>query len=314
MFGVLQGFALILGIIGAGYLTARFRIVEGDQRRVLNSVAFYVATPALLFSVLSVSDPSVLLSPVILVTSTSAVIVASVYVIASRLWFRRDLASTTLGATTAGYVNSNNLGLPVAIYILGDAAYVAPLLLVQLVVFTPVILAVLEATRHPGDTGKGSLVRGALLAFGRAASNPIIIASLAGFLVALIGLPIPEIVSAPIDMLGGAAIPMVLLSFGISLRGQRALAPGSGRAATFTASGIKVLLMPAVAWSIASLLGLGTHEVFVATIIAALPTAQNVYNYAATYRRAETMVRDTVFLTTFASLPVIALIALLLGE
>lgn len=312
MFGVLQGFTLILGIIGAGYLAARFGVVEGKQRRVLNDVAFYVATPALLFSVLHTSDPSVLLSPVILVTSVAALAAAALFVLASRLWFKRDLAATTLGATTAGYVNSNNLGLPVAVYILGDAAYVAPLLLVQLVVLAPLILAILETTRD-GMRPDG-VARGGLLALGRATRNPIIVASLLGFLVALVRMPIPEIVMGPIDMLGQSAIPMVLLSFGISLRGQRTLQRGSGRAAVFTASGIKVLLMPALAWSIGSAFGLDAHEVFVATTIAALPTAQNVYNYAATYRHAETMVRDTVFLTTFTSIPVIAAIAWLLGN
>lgn len=306
MLGVLQGFALILGVIGAGYLTALFRVVEGDQRRVLNNVAFYVATPALLFTVLSQSDPSVMLSPVILVTSAAAIIVAAVFVTASRLWFKRDLASATLGATCSGYVNSNNLGLPVAVYILGDAAYVAPLLLVQLVVFAPAVLAILESTR--GNQ------RGFLVALGRAISNPIIIGSIAGLVVALLGWSIPQLIMAPLDMLGAAAIPMVLLSFGISLRGQRALQPGTGRAAVFAASGLKVLLMPLVAWLLATAFGLDSHEVFVATTIAALPTAQNVYNYAATYRRAETATRDTVFLTTFASLPVIALIAWLLGS
>lgn len=305
MLGVLQGFTLILGIIGAGYLAARMGVVKGEQRRVLNNVAFYVATPALLFSVLSISDPRIIFSPVILVTSGAALIVAGAFIVASRLWFRRDLAGATLGATCAGYVNSNNLGLPVALYILGDAAYVAPLLLVQLVIFAPVILAILESTR--GNQ------KGALVALGRAASNPVIIASVAGLVVALIGMPIPELVMGPIDMLGGAAIPMVLLSFGMSLRGQRALQPGTGRAAVFTASGLKVLAMPLVAWLIATAFGLSSHEVFVATIIAALPTAQNVYNYAATYRRSETMVRDTVFLTTFAALPVIAMISWLLG-
>ncbi|GAB2557131.1 AEC family transporter [Leucobacter ruminantium] len=305
MLGVLQGFAVILGIIGAGYLAAVFRVVEGEQRRVLNSTAFYVATPALLFSVLSTSDPSVILSPVILVTSLAALIVAALFVVSSRLWFRRDLASTTLGATCAGYVNSNNLGLPVAVYILGDAAYVAPLLLVQLVVFAPAVLSILESTR--GNS------RGFLVALGRATSNPIILGSVAGLVVALLGAQVPELVSAPVEMLGAAAIPMVLLSFGVSLRGQRALQPGTGRAAVFSAAGLKVLLMPLIAWLLAKALGLGPHEVFVATVIAALPTAQNVYNYAATYRRSETMVRDTVFLTTFASLPVIAGIAWLLG-
>ena len=305
MLGVLQGFALILGIIGAGYLAARAGIVVGDQRRVLNNVAFYVATPALLFTVLKDSDPAVVLSPVILVTSLSALIVAGAFILASRLWFKRDLATTTLGATCSGYVNSNNLGLPVAIYILGDAAYVAPLLLVQLVIFTPIVLAILESTR--GNQ------RGAIVALGRAATNPVILASLGGFLCALFGIRIPEFVMQPIDMLGAAAIPMVLMSFGMSLRGQRALEPGTGRAAVFAATGLKVLGMPLVAWALATAFGMAAHEVFVATTIAALPTAQNVYNYAATYRRAETTVRDTVFLTTFASLPVIAVIAWLLG-
>ncbi|MBK0422144.1 AEC family transporter [Leucobacter sp. CSA2] len=305
MLGVLQGFVLILGIIGIGYVAARAGVVKGDQRLVLNRVAFYVATPALLFGVLKDSDPAVMLSPVILVTSLAAVIVAGVYVVVSRLRFPRDLASTTLGATASGYVNSNNLGLPVAIYILGDALYVAPLLLVQLVIFAPIVLAILESTR--GNQ------RGAIVALGRAASNPIILASVAGLLFALLRIPVPEFLMAPVTMIGSAAIPMVLLSFGISLHGQRALAPGSDRGAVLFATSLKVLAMPLVAWLLSLAMGLGAHETFVATTIAALPTAQNVYNYAATYRRAETLVRDTVFLTTFASLPVIAAVAQLLG-
>ena len=305
MMGVLQGFALILGIIGAGYLASRFGVVKGDQRLVLNRVAFYVTTPALLFVVLQRSDPAVIVSPVILVSGLAAVLVAGIYLVVSRLWFPRDLASTTLGATSSGYVNSNNLGLPVAIYILGDAAYVAPLILLQVVVFAPLILAILESTR--GNQ------RGAVVALGRAARNPIIIASVLGLVVALLDLRVPEFLLNPIEMIGDASIPMVLLSFGISLHGQRVLETGADRPAVLVASGIKLLVMPALTWALCVAFGLSAHETFVATTIAALPTAQNVYNYAATYRRAETQVRDTVFLTTFASLPVIAAIAWLIA-
>lgn len=301
MAGVLHGFVLILVVIGAGYLAARFGVVQGDQRRVLNNVAFYVATPALLFAVLYDSDPAIMLSPVIIVTTLAAVAVAAVYVLASRLWFKQDLATVTLGATTTSYVNSNNLGLPVAIYILGDAAYVAPLMLVQLIIYTPVILAILEAKR--GNS------KGALRALVRAVTNPIIIASVLGFVFALFEVPMPGLLLEPIEMIGAAAIPMILMSFGVSLRGQRALQPGSGRKAVLVATALKVLGMPAVALGLSLAFGLDPHETFIATTIAALPTAQNVYNYAATYRKAETLVRDTVFLTTFASLPVIAAVA-----
>ncbi|MCB1273395.1 MAG: AEC family transporter [Leucobacter sp.] len=305
MLGVLQGFTLILGVIGAGYLAGVLGIVKGDQRLVLNNVAFYIATPALLFDVIHDSDPKVLLSPVILATSAAAILAAATYLVIARLRFRGDIGSLTLGATSSGYVNSNNLGLPVALYILGDAAYVAPLILVQVVIYAPIILAILEMTR-----GNRS---GAGIALARAASNPIIIASLLGFLVALFGWELPAVVFGPIEMLGAAAVPMILMSFGVSLYGQRTLQPGTGRASVITSSIIKVFLMPLFAWVIARAIGLDAHSVFVATTIAALPTAQNVYNYAATYRRAEVMVRDTVFITTFASLPVIAIIALLLG-
>ncbi|QCB29299.1 hypothetical protein CENDO_10225 [Corynebacterium endometrii] len=54
--------------------------------------------------------------------------------------------------------------------------------------------------------------------------------------------------------------------------------------------------------------------VYTAVILAALPTAQNVYNYAATFDKGQTVARDTVFITTFASLPVMLIIALAFGR
>lgn len=303
MAGVLHGFVLILTVIGTGYVAARAGVVKSEQRQVLNNITFYVATPMLLFAVLHDSDPAIMLSPVIVVTTLAAVAVAGCYVIASRFWFKQPLADTTLGATASGYVNAQNLGLPVAIYILGDAAYVAPLMLVQLIIYTPVVLAILEASRG----GQ----RGALKALWRAGANPIIIASVLGFLTALFEVPIPQIVLEPIDMIGAVAIPLILISFGVSLRGQRALQPGSNRTSVLVATGLKALAMPAVAWALTLAFRLEPHEAFVAITIAALPTAQNLSNYAATYRQAETMVRDTILITTFTSLPVIALIALL---
>ncbi len=315
MLGVLQGFTVILSIIGAGYLATLVGVVKGENRLVLNNVAFYFCTPALLFGVVMRSDPSVLASPVIVATSLGAILVAAAYVVASRVWLGRDLASTTLGAASSGYVNSNNLGLPIAVYILGDAAYVAPLVLVQVLFFSPVILSLLETTRDRSKAGDAprSRLRGVLIAVRRGATNPIVIGTAAGLVCALVGYEPPAFIMSPIDMIGAASIPMILMSFGASLRGQRMLEPGTGRAAAFVSTGFKVLLMPSVTWLICLLLGLSPHETFVAVTIAALPTAQNIYNFAATYRRAEVQVRDTVFLTTFASLPVIAFVAWLLA-
>ena len=121
-------------------------------------------------------------------------------------------------------------------------------------------------------------------------------------------------VMEPLEILGGASIPMILMSFGASLRGGGVLAEGPDRPATITASALKLTFMPAAAWVLGLLAGLDGTALYAAVILSALPTAQNVYNYTANYRAGETVARDTVFITTFASLPAMIAIALLFGK
>lgn len=307
MLGVLHGFVLILGVMLAGYIAARAGVVRGEQRLVLNKLAFNVATPCLLFALLQKSDPRVMLSPVIGVTTLAAIVCGLIYALLARFILKRDAGSVVMGAATSGYANSNNLGLPVALYIIGDAIFIPPLILTQLLVLVPVMIVALEWLRNPGKGG----LRGFGLALSRAAKNPIILGSLAGVAWSCTGLHFPDILLGPIDMIGHAAVPMVLLSFGVSLHGQRALGKETDRPPVILSVLLKVLLMPALALLLGHVFGLGEHELYAATVLAALPTAQNSYIYAATYRVAELQVRDSIFVSTFASLPVIAVIALL---
>ncbi len=64
-------------------------------------------------------------------------------------WWRWRLPAPQLaiGALSSSYVNSGNLGIPVSVYVLGDASYVAPVLLFQVLVMAPVGLAVLAGSR-----------------------------------------------------------------------------------------------------------------------------------------------------------------------
>jgi malonate transporter len=45
----------------------------------------------------------------------------------------------------------------------------------------------------------------------------------------------------------------------------------------------------------------------------ARPAAQNVFNYASRYSRGEIIARDTVLITTIGSIPVLVVVAALLG-
>ncbi|KQB84372.1 AEC family transporter [Corynebacterium oculi] len=314
MIGVITGFAIIMVVIAVGYVLGRTKIIPpGEARLMLNRVAFYAATPALLFTVVSTSPPQALFSPVIAVSLLATLLTGAVFLAVARLLPGREqhsAADTAMGAAAASYVNSNNIGLPVSMYVLGSAAYIPPILVIQMVLLTPLLLAVLGAS----GAGAGGTTRAVLGAVRTALLSPIVVASAAGLVVCLTSMTVPEPVMAPLEILGGASIPMILMSFGASLNTTSVLDSPKDRSRVLLATGLKTLVMPLLAWLLALALSLEGQERYAAIILAALPTAQNVYNYAATFRKGTIVARDTVMLTTFASLPVMLLIAALSGR
>ena len=80
-------------------------------------------------------------------------------------------------------------------------------------------------------------------------------------------------------------------------------------AATGAVAATSGLAMPAIALGIGSALGLKGQPLFAVVVTAALPTAQNIFTYAVKYRREVNLARDAIFVSTFASVPVIIAIA-----
>lgn len=306
MIQILTGFAIIALAVVVGYVTARTGILGAGGRQVLGLLAFYVLAPFLLFSVLAAADVGALFSALLPVSAVAAVTMMLVFALVALLIWRRSIAHTVIGSLSSGYVNGNNFGIPIAVYMLGDAAFAAPIVLLQLLLFAPFALATLGA-QVEGRSSVRSIVRSTF-------ANPIIIGSLAGVLVAVTGVELPPIVFEPIELIGQAAVPVMLISYGMSLPGQRLLGPGSGRRDVLLATALKLVAMPLVAWAFGRFVfGLDGIALYAVTVLAALPTAQNVYNFSQRYETAEVVARDTVFLTTIGSVPVLLAVALLLG-
>ncbi len=304
MTGVVIGFAIIGSIIAVGYAVERSGILGPSARPVLARLAFFVLSPCLLFTVLAKADVRSLFSSLLLASTAAAVFATLLFAGVALLLWRRRLPEAVVGALASGYVNANNIGLPVAVYVLGDPAYSAPVILLQLLVLAPVALTLLDVS----TSGSVSLRRILL----QPVRNPLLIGSALGVVVALTGVSLPGPLLEPFSLVGAAAVPVMLLAFGMSLHGQRPLAPGSGRRDILLASALKLTVMPAVAALAGLALGLGGQELYAVTVLGALPSAQNVFNYAQRYERGLIVARDTVLITTVGSLPVLLLVALLL--
>jgi predicted permease len=147
----------------------------------------------------------------------------------------------------------------------------------------------------------------------RSLRNPLLLASLLGFVLAITRVHLPAPVLEPFRLIGGAAVPLMLMGFGMSLHGQRVLEPGAGRRDVVLATTLKLVAMPVAAWLLgAFVFRLDDPTLHAAVVLAGLPTAQNVLVYATRYDRSVPVARDAVLLTTIGSLPVLLLVSLLL--
>ena len=346
---VIGGLAVFAVVIGVGWLLVRTGAVPRNADAVLTRVCFFAATPALLVCTLADADLGAVAGVGTLVALTAeSVAILSAWAL-HRLVLHRTTAEATIGALASGYVNAANLGIPVLVLVLGDAAPIAPVLLLQLLVITPAAFAVLDTV-----TRRGSPSRLATLTI--PLRNPLLLAVVAGAAVNLSGTDLDGAVGGhlreTLDTLGRIAVPLMMLALGMSLAASRMRAPlpdgapaapevpeaapevpeappepdaaapavppepahdAAGRAALRWAVGWKLLVAP----GLAGLLGLGAGlrgpGLLVPITTAALPTAQNVFMYASRYGVAKPLGRDAVLVTTAGFVPVVLLAAAVLG-
>jgi len=184
MGGVLTGFAIIGAIIAGGYVVGRIGLLGPHAQFVMSRLAFFVLMPCLLFHTIATADIASLLSSMLWVSLLSAAVVALGAAAVFRFVLRRPVTTTTVGALASSYVNANNIGLPVAVYVLGQATAVVPVILLQLVVMAPIALTILDAATAGGG-GWGRRIAGPF-------RNPIIIASLVGLVCSATGITLPD--------------------------------------------------------------------------------------------------------------------------
>ncbi|MCF3138476.1 AEC family transporter [Paenarthrobacter sp. AR 02] len=308
MIGVLSGFFVVWAIILVGMFVGRRNILGENARSVLSSLTFFVASPALLFETLSKAKLHDVFAAPLLVTAVGAVITGLLFFLIVKFWLRRSMPEALMSSMSASLANSANLGIPIAVFVLGDASYVAPLLIFQLAFFTPMYLMALDASTSSHRT---TPLRFVLMIV----KNPMIVGSALGLLVAGTEFQVPALILEPIHLIGGAAIPAMLMAFGMSLNGSRPLQKDAGRRLdTLLASGFKLIVHPLVAYLFARFaLGMDGHALFAVVVTSALPTAQNVFVAANRYQAGITVAKDTVLITTIVAVPAMIAVALLLA-
>ncbi|MFC0582948.1 AEC family transporter [Micrococcoides hystricis] len=330
MIQVLSGFAIVWVIILIGYFIGRTNVLGPNAESVLSRTAFFVASPALLFETLAQANIKEVLGPQMGVAALSAFAAVGLYFLIARFLFRKRTAGElVIGALSSSMVNSANLGIPIATYVLGSASFAAPVLMFQLAIYTPIYVTALdtitgEHEKHVAKIGPdGAPVQRVRppwhVTLGRIGlqilKNPLIVGSFAGILFSWQQWPVPDVLNAPVELIAGAAVPCMLLAFGISLVGSKPLQKSSNRRMDVgVATVLKLVAQPIIAFFLAQFLfQLEGHQLLAAVVLASLPAAQNVFVAASRYQVGLVVAKDSVLVTTIAAIPAMIAIALLLN-
>lgn len=307
MTAVLTALGTMVLIAVAGWVLATLRLLPEQAPQVLARVVFTIATPSLLITTIGDADLDLLLTPAAATTWVSTLLVAAIAVVIFAGPLRTDRGTATVGVLSSSYINAGNLGIPVAVYVLGDALAVVPTMLLQLLVLAPVSFAVADSR------GRG------LAAVRRAVGSPLTIGALLGLLLALTGWQFPAVIDQPLRALAATAPPLALLTLGMSMSrsapppGQQRTRPGRRHwASVGVAAVLRTTVHPALTYLVAGLIGVPEELRFAVVLMAALPTAQNVLVYAMQFRAGQRLARDSQVITTFASLPVMVIVVALL--
>ena len=300
---ILPVFAVIL----TGWIVAYTGYLSRALSDALIHFAYNIAMPALLIVTIAQEPSHSLINWRFLVAFGGGSLLCFILVFGiMSIRASRSLASRTMHGMAASMTNTGFVALPVLQAIYGQHA-VLPAAIATVfvaVVMFPIAVVLLEL----GQRDEHGSLTAPMVTVKHVVLNPLVISTLIGMLLSVLGLRMPRPVTAYLGIMADALTPCALfaIGLGLSIDGLRA---SVGRASLLSA--VKLVIMPVIVYGLSVALGLDPLYTIAAVICAAVPTAKTVYILAGEYHCEEVMVASTVSMTTLLS--VITLVIWLYG-
>lgn len=285
-----------------GYSLKRIGVLKAEHAMALNKIVINIAIPSLIFLAIYNIDLSILpiIAPIPLICILVGVLSGLIaYIFATVKKYPKKTRWSIL--LTSAMFNSGFLGYPIVLGVFGEDGLVRAVFydLGSMILFIAfgVLLLLIYGGKYT------TILRRALI-------FPPLWAVALALILNFINIDIGFIAYNTLDYLSGAAIPLIMISLGLSLevRGIK-----ENFQAVFSVSIIKLLIAPVIASLIVLILGMGGLERQVTIIEAAMPSAMLSLVLAITYDLDIKTAAACIFASTILSLITIPLILLLLS-
>ncbi|HEV7307697.1 AEC family transporter [Ensifer sp.] len=263
---ILPVFLLVL----LGAWLKRSTLVDQNLWLGLEQFGYFILFPALLFSTLAEADFAGLQADATAVATIGSVSLMSLFVLL--LWpalKNRNISAASFTSTFQTATRWNGfMALAIAHKLYGQLGLTLTALLMTLLIIPTNLYNIAVLVWFTGGS------RDFRRFFMKIATNPIIVSSVLGIFVNLIGLKIYSPLMATIEMLASASLSLGLVMVGAGLRASDALRPS---AVALLAVFLKLIVMPVFMVSASYMLGIRGDALLVIALGAAVPTAMNGY-------------------------------------
>lgn len=288
----------VFAIIAAGLAAGRWKFMTAEDSAALNKFVFRFAMPAALFGLVAGTTPPGAEDLVIALSYGAAGLVAMLggYFLSQLLFpLTKQEAGAHGFASTLG--NAVFLGLPIALSIDGWARPFVTMMLIEGTLFIAIGSALMAPRKETGTflTRMGGFIASPF-------RNPLVVAIAAGFIYSALGLPFSGPAETFFALLGRAAGPAALFSLGLFLitHPMPPLKAVAGRAGAIAIA--KMAVLPAVALTVAHLLGLSDpHYLGALALFVFVPSGVGAFIMASQYGVYQTETAAAVSFTTLLS-------------
>ena len=295
----------LFGLILLGYLTARITKQPAEAMGWLSTFIIYVSLPCLFFKLLSKTPIEKLASWEFITTniSTTFVIFLMVFAIA-RLIAKATMPEATIQGLAGAYGNIGYMGPGIAILTFGEQAAV-PLALIFC--FENILHFIVAPTMMALSSKKEQHVFHLMLEIAKKVFlHPFILATIVGVAAAIFEFTPPLPIGRLIDYLAQAAAPCALFAMGVTLalRPLKRVPVELSFIVPFNLMVHPVLMYLSLSW-------FGDFDpiwVYTAVLLAALPTATDVFVIAQQYGVWVERASATILLTTMLSVLTVTLL------
>jgi len=295
---VLQTIIPIFLLILLGVAMRRWFGLREDFWPQLDRLIYYVFFPALLFNSLSHFKIDVGAATPMLLVATLYILCGIALGLLAKPLFHAP-ARVYAASFQSSFRFNSYVGLAVAGGLHGQEGLAAIGLLMGFMVPLANVASVLMLARH----SESHWLKEILL-------NPLIIATAGGIAFSLLGWSLPGMFDNALGLLAQASLPMGLIAVGSGLRMQGL---HSHPATLWYGVSVKLLLLPAIAWGLARVFGLGGVYFHIAVLLAALPVSTVAYVLAKRMGGDGDTIAAQIMLSTLLSALTLPLWLLLMG-